>query len=156
MYYKYLVGEEGRNKNGNLKYLDELRILARNKRNNPTKAEQIFWDKILQYDKIKYRFLRQKPIGRFILDFYCSKLLLAIEIDGDSHNNKKYLDSERDIFFRKYNIITIRYTNEQVFGNLDKIKIDLIEKIKEREKLIFSSPFVKGESSPAIAGPKEI
>jgi len=156
MYYKYLVGEEGRNKNGNLKYLDELRILARNKRNNPTKAEQIFWDKILQYDKIKYRFLRQKPIGRFILDFYCSKLLLAIEIDGDSHNNKKYLDSERDIFFRKYNIVTIRYTNEQVFDNLDKIKIDLIEKIKEREKIVFCSPFVKGESGPAIAGPKEI
>ena len=118
MYYKYLVGEEGRNKNGNLKYLDELRILARNKRNNPTKAEQIFWDKILQYDKIKYRFLRQKPIGRFILDFYCSKLLLAIEIDGDSHNNKKYLDSERDIFFRKYNIITIIPSNSNIINGV--------------------------------------
>lgn len=156
MYYKYLVGVDGRNKNGNLKYLDELRILAREKRNNPTKAEQIFWDQILQYDKIKYRFLRQKPISRFILDFYCSKLLLAIEIDGDSHEDKKYLDSERDIFFAKYNISTIRYTNEQVFNNLNKIKIDLIEKIKEREKIIFCSPFVKGESGPAIAGPKEI
>lgn len=156
MYYKYLVGVEGRNKNGNLKYLDELRILARNKRNNPTKAEQIFWSEILQYDKIKYRFLRQKPINRFILDFYCSKLLLAIEIDGDSHNDKKYLDSERDIFLAKYNISTIRYTNKQVFNNLDKIKIDLIEKIKKREKIIFCSPFVKGESGPAIVGPKEI
>ena len=73
MYYKYLVGVDGRNKNGNLKYLDELRILAREKRNNPTKAEQIFWDQILQYDKIKYRFLRQKPISRFILSKIQSK-----------------------------------------------------------------------------------
>src|SRR5574344_2955870 len=117
MYYKYLVGEEGRNKNGNLKYLDKLRTLAKKNRNNPTKAEQIFWDKILQYDKIKYRFLRQKPINRFILDFYCSKLLLAIEIDGESHDNKKCFDFERNIFLGKYNISNIRYTNEQGVNN---------------------------------------
>ena len=156
MYYKYLADEHGRSKNGNLKYLDELKRMAKEHRNNPTKAERIFWSEILQYDKIKYRFLRQKPINKFILDFYCSKLLLAIEIDGDSHNNKKYLDSERDIFLAKYNIKTIRYTNEQVFNKLNIIKDNLIKLIEEREKLVFCSPFVKGESGPATAGPKEI
>ena len=146
MHYKYLIDEHGRSKNGNLKYLDKLRKMAKQQRNNPTKAEQIFWREILQYDKIKYRFLRQKPFDRFILDFYCSELLLCIEIDGDSHDNKKYLDKERDLFLEKYNIKTIRYINEQVFNNLNKIRIDLIEKIKEREKIIFCSPFVKRES----------
>ena len=146
MYFKYLIDEHGRSKNGNLKYLDELKRMAKEHRNNPTKAERIFWSEILQYDKIKYRFLRQKPINRFILDFYCSKLLLAIEIDGDSHDNKKYLDSERDIFLAKYNIKTIRYTNEQVFNELNKIKDNLIKLIEEREKLVFCSPLVKGES----------
>lgn len=137
MHYKYLIDEHGRTKNGNLKYLDELKQMAKQQRNNPTKAEQIFWSEILQYDKIKYRFLRQKPINRFILDFYCSKLLLAIEIDGKSHNDKKYLDSERDIFLEKYNIKTIRYTNDQIFNELNKTKDNLVKLIKEREKVIF-------------------
>jgi len=144
MYYKYLADEHGRGKSGNLKYLDELRIMARQYRNNPTKAEQIFWNEILQYDKIKYRFLRQKPINRYIMDFYCSKLMLAIEIDGDSHRSKEYLDTQRDIFLEKYQIKTVRYTNDQVFNELEKIKSDLKNIINERKKLVFSSPFVKG------------
>ncbi|MDD3002549.1 MAG: endonuclease domain-containing protein [Candidatus Shapirobacteria bacterium] len=147
MYYKYLIDENGRSKNGNLKYLEDLRKLARNNRNNPTEAERIFWSKVLQYDKIKYRFLRQKPIGRFILDFYCSKLLLAIEIDGDSHDTKKYLDNERDLFLKKYSIKTIRYTNGQVLNELNKIKSDLENKIKEREKIIFVPLWSKGKTS---------
>jgi len=137
MYYKYLIDEHGRSKNGNLKYLDELKRMAKEHRNNPTKAERIFWSEILQYDKVKYRFLRQKPINRYILDFYCSKLLLAVEVDGDSHDIKKYLDNERDLFLEKYNIKTIRYTNDQVFHSLNEIKNDLFKIIKEREKLIF-------------------
>ena len=137
MYYKYLIDEHGRTKNGNLKYLEELRRIARHNRNNPTKAELIFWDKILKYDKSEYRFLRQKPLNRFILDFYCPRLLLAIEIDGDSHDNKKYLDRERDLFLEKYRIKTIRFSNEEVFKNLEKIKVKLKEEIKEREKLVF-------------------
>lgn len=135
--YKYLTDEHGRSKNGNLKYLDELKKMARQYRNNPTPSEKLFWDEVLQYDKLKYRFLRQKPINRYILDFYCSKLLLAIEIDGDSHDNKKYLDNERDLFLEKYKIKTIRYTNDQVLNELNEIKNDLVKIIKEREKLIF-------------------
>jgi len=144
VYYKYLIDEHGRSKNGNLKYLDELKRMARQYRNNPTNTEQIFWNEVLQYDKLKYRFLRQKPINRYILDFYCSKLLLAIEIDGDSHDNKKYLDNERDLFLEKYHIKTIRYSNDQVLNKLNEIKNDLVEIIKEREKLIFMPLFVKG------------
>jgi len=45
---------------------------------------------------LKYRFLRQKPIGNYILDFYCSKLLLAIEIDGISHEDRIDYDHKRD------------------------------------------------------------
>ena len=146
MYYKYLIDENGRSKNGNLKYFEDLRKLARDNRNNPTESEKMFWNQVLQYDKIKYRFLRQKPIGRFILDFYCSKLLLAIEIDGDSHKEKKYVDSERDLFLKKYNIKTIRFTNDQVFNELDKIKNDLFSLIKEREKLIFVPLWSKGKA----------
>jgi very-short-patch-repair endonuclease len=146
MYYRYLSDEHGKSKNGNLKYLDELREIARQYRNNPTQTEKIFWNEVLQYDKIKYRFLRQKPINRFILDFYCSKLLLAIEIDGDSHKTKKYLDNQRDLFLEKHQIKTIRYTNDQVLNELNKIRDNLNKIIKEREKIIFIPLLSKGKA----------
>ncbi|MDD4937694.1 MAG: DUF559 domain-containing protein [Candidatus Shapirobacteria bacterium] len=146
MYYRYLSDEHGKSKNGNLKYLDELREIARQHRNNPTQTEKIFWNEVLHYDKIKYRFLRQKPINRFILDFYCSKLLLAIEIDGNSHKNKKYLDAQRDLFLEKYHIKTVRYTNNQILNDLNNIKNNLNKIIKEREKLIFIPLWSKGKA----------
>ena len=132
-----MVGERGRSKSGNLRYLDELREMAKRNRNNPTIAEDIFWKKVLQCDKTEYRFLRQKPINRFILDFYCSKLLLVIEIDGDSHRDKEFVDKERDLLLEKYQIRTIRFTNDQVLNELEKVKNDLDKIIIEREKLIF-------------------
>lgn len=128
---KYICPEEIRMRNGALKYLEELRTLARNNRNNPTEAEKIFW---LSLRNNKFQFLRQKPLGRFILDFYCSKLLLVIEIDGDSHDNKKYLDKERDLYFEQRGIKTIRLRNEEVLGDDIGKKIEII--IREREKEI--------------------
>ena len=73
--------------------------MSRKNRNNITEAEKIIWNQILSRDKTGYRFLRQKPIDRFIIDFYCSELSLAIEIDGGSHIKKKGTDDLRDKFF---------------------------------------------------------
>ena len=75
--------------------------------------------------------------------------MLAIEIDGDSHKSKKYLDYERDVLLRNYNIETIRYTANQVLTELDLIKNDLDRIIKEREKLVFCPPSVKGGCPPS-------
>jgi very-short-patch-repair endonuclease len=99
---RYIAPYETRTKIGNFKYLEDLRKLSRDNRKNPTKSEKMFW-KLLNYKKLNLKFLRQKPIGKFILDFYCSKLLLAIEIDGDSHDNKKYLDKQRDLYLEQKN-----------------------------------------------------
>jgi very-short-patch-repair endonuclease len=118
---------------GLFRYLEALRPIARVNRNQPTKAESLFWKIVLKNDRTGYRFLRQKSLNRFILDFYCSKLLLAIEIDGSSHSNKESLDSERDQFLLNLGIKTIRYTNNQIFSNIKQIQIDLLAQIKLRE-----------------------
>jgi len=117
-------------RNGALKYLEELRMLARDNRKNPIEAEKIFW---MNLRKNKYPFLRQKPLGRFILDFYCSKLLLAIEIDGDSHDNKKYVDRERDLYFEQRGIKTVRLRNEEVLSGEIGQKIGKIISDREME-----------------------
>jgi len=119
-------------KKGNFKYLDSLRQLARLNRKNPTKSELLLWNYLLKNRKTGYLFLRQKPIGKFITDFYCSKLLLVIEVDGDSHNNKQYSDRERDLYFEQREIETIRFKNEEILNNIEKVKIDLDKIIRER------------------------
>lgn len=142
---KYVAPVEARCLRLNMKYLEDLREICRVNRKNPTKAEYKMWHMILSDRKIKEKFLRQKPIGRYILDFYCSKLMLAIEIDGSSHDKKQYLDKSRDWYLDIRGIKTIRYTNNQVEKEIDLVFKDLLGKIKEREKELeyrVYSPFI--------------
>ena len=72
-----------------------LKQLSRNLRNNSTLSEVLFWKEVRCKNILGYQFLRQKPIGNFIVDFYCPKLKPAIEIDGDSHGNYKAFEKDR-------------------------------------------------------------
>ena len=103
---------------GHLRYLEELKLLAIKNRKNPTEAEYVMWRYLR---KSKYKFIRQKPVFRFILDFYCRELLLAIEVDGDSHDKKKDNDLLRDQYLNTINIKTIRVTNDEVLNNFNKV-----------------------------------
>ncbi|HAP37549.1 hypothetical protein A2410_01365 [Candidatus Shapirobacteria bacterium RIFOXYC1_FULL_38_24] len=115
---------------GCVRYLKQLTFMANQNRKNPTKAEKIMWDNFLSKDKTGYRFLRQKPIHRFIADFYCVKLNLIIEIDGDSHKNKTKTDIKRDKFLQQIGIKTIRFTNDQVLNNPEYVKQVLLPLVK--------------------------
>lgn len=107
---------------------------ARQNRGSLTKSEWLFWYCILRKKWLNYRFLRQKPIGNYITDFYCSKLLLAIEIDWSSHENKWDYDKKRDIYLESLWIKTIRYKDEDVLKNMEWVLIDLQSRIRKREK----------------------
>jgi len=68
-------------------YNPKRKTLSRELRKKSTLSEDLLW-KIVKGKKIKgYQFMRQKPIGDYIVDFFCSKLKLVIEIDGISHND---------------------------------------------------------------------
>lgn len=135
-----------------MKYLEKLRELCRKNRQNPTEAEYKIWKMVLRNHRIKEKFLRQKPIGRYILDFYCSKLMLAIEVDGDSHDQKTYLDKSRNWYLAIRGIKTIRYTNDQVLNDIDHVFSDLIAKVKQREKELVYSPFSRENARPRYGG----
>lgn len=138
---KYIAPVVVRTQKANIKYLDELRILSRNNRKNPTDAEYKIWNTILNNRKLQQKFLRQKPIGKYILDFYCSKLLLAIEIDGDSHDKKYWQDKNRDWYMEIRGIKTLRFTNEQVLNKINEVFREILKVIKSREKELECSPF---------------
>ncbi len=66
-------------------YNPQLKALARQLRNNSTKAEIILWLRLKGKQMFGYDFHRQKPIDNYILDFFCHELMLGIEVDGYSH-----------------------------------------------------------------------
>ena len=104
---------------------------AKELRKETTEAENLFWNKILKTKKLeKLKFNRQKPLDHFIVDFYCASLGLIIEIDGEIHNFQKSRDKERDnILKQKFKLKIIRYTNEDVLNNAEKVTADLIKKL---------------------------
>lgn len=113
-------------------YNPKLKDLAREMRNNPTDAEKHLWD-YLKGDKILgLDFHRQKPIDNFIVDFYCSKISLVIEVDGEYHEGLNMLnkDGNRDLVLYNLGITVIRFTNEEVLNHT----YEVVKKIKEVAK----------------------
>ncbi len=119
--------------------------LARKNRNQYTMTEEEgkIWNLVLRKKWTWYRFLRQKPIGNYILDFYCHELRLGIEIDDRSHEYKYKEDTIRTQYLEKLWIKIVRYTNNQIDYLLDAVITDLQMKIQERS---FSVSLCKGRS----------
>ena len=91
--------------------------LSRVLRKNMTKEEKHLWYDFLRYCKVK--FLRQKPIGNYIVDSYSAKAKLVIELDGSQHYSEINIekDTERTAFLEKYGITVVRIPNIQVNKN---------------------------------------
>ena len=112
-----------------LPYNKNLTALARENRNNPTKAESKIWREVLRKRQFaEYKFLRQKPIGGYIVDFYCSELQMVIEIDGDSHAETEEYDRERTKFLNALELHVVRYTNDEIIRNIEGVYADLIQR----------------------------
>lgn len=86
---------------------------------------------------MSYKFRRQKIIWSFILDFYCSKLLLGIEVDGAYHNQTIEYDTAREQTLSRYGIVIVRFTNDEVEKKLEWVILALEEFIREREKCLW-------------------
>lgn len=111
--------------------------LAKDLRRNMTDAEKLLWNH-LKAGVQGLKFRRQHPIGIYIADFYCHKIKLIVEIDGSIHALKdvKENDKKREDDLRDWGNTIIRFTNENVFKNLDRV---LAEINKTVENLINSS-----------------
>jgi very-short-patch-repair endonuclease len=107
-------------------YDKSLTVLARENRKNPTPAESLIWNQVLRHRQFSdHKFLRQKPLGNYIVDFYCAELRQVIEIDGDSHAMQIGYDEERSRFLSSLGLHVLRYTNREVLQNLAGVFDDL-------------------------------
>jgi very-short-patch-repair endonuclease len=120
----------GREGLGFLPYDKELTLLARENRQNPAPAEQKMWREIFSRRQFSgYKFLRQKPIEHFIVDFYCAELAWVIEIDGDSHAEQARYDERRTTVLQQYGLTVIRYDNHDVLNNITGVYDDLVGRL---------------------------
>lgn len=131
-----------KNKIKYISYNKNLTKKARENRKNPTKSEKKIWYEVLRNKEFgNYKFIRQKPLDSFIVDFYCSKLLLVIEIDGDSHSEQIDYDIFRTEKLNKFGIKIIRYTNFEILRNIGGVYDDLKISIRERKEELNSTRF---------------
>ena len=99
------------------KHNKDIAPIAKMLRNNMTKEEKHLWYDFLRTYPI--RFSRQKVLGKYIVDFYCAKVRLVIELDGSGYYTEegKQYDEERTAFLEKYGLTVIRIPNTEIHKN---------------------------------------
>ncbi|RAV99084.1 endonuclease domain-containing protein [Pseudochryseolinea flava] len=102
-------------------YDKHLKKYARKLRNNCTASEAWLWQFLKGRQMEEHDFHRQKPIDRFILDFYCCELFLGIEVDGSSHDDPavKIKDAIKESRMNELGITLLRFTDEEVLNKTD-------------------------------------
>ncbi len=115
-----------------------LKNIRKSLRNNSTSAEATLWKMLKQSQVGGYKFRRQHSVGKFVPDFYCPELKLAIELDGEPHANlvQIQIDTERDEFLLQKGITVLRYENRWVFEYLEVIKEDILKFARNRKQEI--------------------
>ena len=98
-------------------------------RQQMTSEEKILWEQ-LRRNKLKgLHFRRQQIIDGFIVDFYCHKARLVIEVDGEVHNQQLESDQERDQILSARELKIVRVTNQEVKNNLQEVLDKIIDSI---------------------------
>ena len=107
---------------------------AKMNRRYMTPAESALWE-CLRNKNLGVRFRRQHPVFNYIPDFVCLEKQLVVEVDGGYHfiGNQQVSDDERTQYLNQYGFEVIRFTNDEVLGNIDEV-LDRIKKVINNNK----------------------
>jgi very-short-patch-repair endonuclease len=113
--------------------IQALRERRRQLRRNMTPSEKILWNKLRNKQILNLRFLRQYGIGSYVLDFYCPKLRLAVEVDGPNHLVKSQIeyDKVRQETIENVSVTFLRFTNNMVLENIKQVVKEIKNKCVE-------------------------
>jgi len=128
-----------------IKYNPKLKELARNLRKSSTKAEIRFWSHLKGKQLMGYDFHRQKPVDNYIADFFCNRLMLAIEVDGYTHGFEEVFkrDKYKEERLNELGITVLRYRDNDVMNNIEGVLEDIKNWIKNKHTP--QSPLIRGE-----------
>ena len=121
-------------------YNPKLKELARKLRNNSTRAEITLWGYLKGKQMMGYGFHRQRPIEDFIVDFFCMKLKVVIELDGYTHGfeNVVVRDKLKEERLRQLGISVLRFQDNEVVNDIDNVLRAIqcfIEEFERKEKI---------------------
>lgn len=104
-------------------YSRDLKILSQKLRSTQTEAERKLWQRINRDQLLGFRFNRQKPLLSYIVDFYCLKAKLVIELDGSQHYEPDYQEKDRlrDAELNSLGFTVMRFDNHSVMTNIDGV-----------------------------------
>ncbi len=124
-----------------LPYERRLKQNSRALRSNMTEAEQKLWYHLRRKQINGWQFYRQKPLGPYIVDFYCPAASLVVELDGSQHFEAEHAqaDQVRDQYFNGLGLRVLRFDNRQVLLETDAV-VEVIAKCQ----IPPSPPFAKG------------
>ena len=110
-----------------LPYNRFLKEFSRELRSHSALSEILLWQKLRASQFRGYAFNRQKPLGNYIVDFYCKKLNLVIEIDGDSHFDHLSMieDKERQKILEELGVVFMRFTDLEVKKSMTWVLAEL-------------------------------
>jgi very-short-patch-repair endonuclease len=137
-----------------LPYNKSLREFSRELRNHSTLAEILIWQKLRAGSLRGYNFNRQKPLGNYIVDFYCKKLDLVIEIDGDSHEHEEVFvkDILRQEVLEDMGLAFLRFTDWEVKKRMNFVLTQISQYIDEwEENQNPPNPLCKGGVAPELS-----
>jgi len=118
-----------------------LKSVRKNLRQQGISAERVLWSRIRNKQQ-KYKFRRQYSVGRYVLDFYCPKVKLGIEVDGATHGSKVEVkkDIEKENFINRFGIKIIRFINIDIYNHIDGVLWDINCQCKKRESELKTRP----------------
>jgi very-short-patch-repair endonuclease len=98
-----------------------------------SKAEVLLWTHLSRKQMLGYKFRRQYGVDRYVIDFYCPKLKLAIEIDGPSHveQGADEYDRMRQSYIEGLGIRFLRFRSDEVYEDMEGVLHAIVMKIKD-------------------------
>ncbi|MEO9483578.1 MAG: DUF559 domain-containing protein [Ekhidna sp.] len=119
-----------------LPYNKNLKQFSRDLRNNSTLGEVILWRELRAGSIKGYKFNRQKPLDNYIVDFYCKKLKLVIEVDGSSHYHEdaRLRDEARQKILEAMGLIFLRFDDLDVKKNMAFVLGEIYHLIEDWEE----------------------
>ena len=102
------------------------------------------------------KFTRQKPLGRYVADFYCSPCRLVIELDGDSHYTEgaQSYDKRRTDALERQGIRIIRFTNSEVLQNFGSVCAVIVAALQQSTEIVKTTPRSPSAHDPLVRGSK--
>ncbi len=124
----------------------DIRQKAKQLRSNSTDAERNLWAHIRNRRLEGWKFRRQLPVGRFIVDFACAELRIIVEIDGGQHAEQIIYDLNRTKILQSKGYKVVRFWNNEVLGNIEGVLEALTLTLSQREREL-ANPLSEGEGT---------